>query len=465
MQLPRAKETKTTSSILPKRREALDDPAAAWDLLDELHLLPGMYGSAVSSRSGKIVLSDASDELRQPTIEGLAKVLARDFREVVTQLNMGPLRLGTIQAQRTTLSAAPIGPGMLVSVGDASRISLAELRHRLSQIQDELGRVEVTDTLSMRNRPQRRSSSSAAAPAAPRTASAADPPEFVSPSSTQGFTIVNEDEVDVTVSDAEAPSEVALDEMQSAEVVDERGVVMVFIPGGTFLMGSADNADEQPVHEVTISPFLIDKYPITNESYAAFLEEASLWRPGARNSLLLDEDYLAAWEDGHMPLSLAQHPVVWVTWWQALKGYCSWRDGRLPTEAEWEFAGRGTDSRVFPWGNRWRSRRCNHYRMGAHWTSPVGEFPEGRSPFGVMDMSGNVWEWCMDWYAPDSYANGPRENPTGPRYGRARSIRGGSRFNHANFVKLTKRLYFPPHRSDLSIGFRVVKPWPPKFLM
>ena len=461
MQLPRAKEEKTTSSILPRRREAVDNPAAAWDLLDDLHRLPGIYGSAISTRSGKVSLSDTSDETKQPLIENLARALARDFREVVAQLNMGPMRLATIQSEGTTLSAAPVGPGMLVSVGDAEKISLAELRHRLANIQDELGRVEVTETLSTKNQPSRQQASRQSSSDSDLSTGYEQP---VSPAE-NGIVITTDEEIDVDISDAEAPSDVALDEMQSAEVVDERGVVMVFIPGGTFLMGGSDNADEQPVHEVTISPFLIDKYPITNESYAAFLEESPLWRPGARNTLLLDEDYLATWENGIMPSSLAQHPVVWVSWWQALKGYCAWRDGRLPTEAEWEFAGRGTDNRVFPWGNRWRTRRCNHYRMGAHWTSPVGEFPEGRSPFGVMDMSGNVWEWCMDWYAPDAYTNSPKENPTGPTYGRTRSIRGGSRFNHANFVKLTKRLYYPPHRSDLSIGFRVVKPWPPKFLL
>ena len=464
MQLPQPRKDQSASSILPRRREALDNPDSAWDLLDGLHRLPGMIGSAISSRAGKILLSDSSDETRETVIENIARVFARDLREVVGRLGMGPLRLATFQSTRTTLTAAPLGPGMLASLGDSDKISLVELRHRMGDIQDELGRVELSSVLSQRN-PDPSNSNSAVGERkhgsrvfATVSANSAqqDPGRF---STT--------DPVEISVSDAQVPQEIALDELQSAEIVDERGVVMVFIPGGTFTMGSNDSPDEMPEHEVTISPFLIDKYPVTNEGYDAFLEESALWRPGAPNSLLLDDDYLDAWDNGRMPVALAQHPVVWVSWWQVLKGYCAWRgeDGRLPTEAEWEFAGRGTDGRVFPWGNQWRAQRCNHYRLGAHWTSAVGQFPEGRSPFGVMDMSGNAWEWCMDWYSPDAYAHSERENPAGPSYGRARSIRGGSRFNHASFVKLTKRLYFPHHRSDLSIGFRCVKPWPPKSML
>ena len=296
MQLPRAKADKPLSSILPKRREALDDPNSAWDLLDELHRMPGMYGSAVSTRAGKIPLSDTSDETKREAIEALARDLADDFRETVTQLGLGPLRLATVQSGNMTLSAAPIGPGMLVTVADVDRISLVELRHRLSAIQDELGRVEVLDTLSGRRKP--------AAPASAKRSAANTTTaerEEVSPmaplhgSGGDALVLDTDEEVVVTVSDVEAPSEVALDEMQSAEVVDERGVVMVFVPGGTYRQGSTDGPDEQPVHEVTVNPFLIDKYPVTNEAYDAFLDESPLWRPGAKNTLLLDDDYLAAW--------------------------------------------------------------------------------------------------------------------------------------------------------------------------
>jgi len=417
------------SKILPRRREALDDPTVAWDLLDDLHRLTGVRGSAVATRAGRIVLSDVAYEGERPRLESLAASLAHDFRETVGRLDMGPLRTFTIQTAKSTLAAAPIGPGMLVSLTE-NGVAVAELRHRLIHIQDELGRVELSGL--------------------PRSRARKTPTRDLPP---------------ITVSDVRPLRKVAIDEIEPTEIVDERGVIMMFIPGGTFRMGSLESEDEQPVHEVTLSPYLIDKYPVTNEAYAAFLEESPLWRPGSRNSLLFDEDYLAHWPNGCMPSALAQHPVVWVSWWQAVKGYCAWRGARLPMEAEWEYCGRGTDGRCYPWGNQWRTLRCNHYRLGAHWTSPVGEFPEGRSPFGIMDLSGNVWEWCADWYAPDWYGRSPRENPTGPSYGNTRVLRGGSRFNHANYVKLTKRLFFPPHRSDLSIGFRCVKPWPPKSMV
>ncbi len=423
MHLPRPKPDDALHPILPRRRKALEDPTVAWDLLDELHRLPGARGSAVATRMGRIVLSDVADEADRSSLESIARSLARAFREEVGQLGMGPLRMTAIQTGKSTVTCAPIGPGMLVTLCDRD-VPLAHLRPQIVRVQDELGRVEL---------------------AGYRT------------SGKQGAY----DLPPIAVSDARPPRTVALDEVHPTEIVDECGVVMVFIPSGTFRMGSTESPDEQPVHEVTVSSFLIDKYPVTNEAYEAFLEGSPLWKPGSKNRLLLDEDYLAHWPNGCVPQAIAQHPVVWVSWWQVVKGYCAWRLARLPREAEWEFAGRGTDGRVYPWGTHWRPRRCNSYRLGAHWTSPVGEFTEGRSPFGVMDMSGNVWEWCADWYAPDWYRVSPRENPIGAPYGRARVLRGGSRFNHANYVKLTKRLYFPPHRSDLSIGFRCVKPWPP----
>jgi len=433
MHLPPQKGQESPPSVLPRRREALEEPGAAWDLLDAFHHLPGVRGSAVATRMGRVVLSDVAIAADRPFLEEVARYMAHDLRDVVGRLGMGPLRQAAIQAKQSTIAAAPIGPGMLVSVAD-SDVPLAQIRHSISCIQDELGRVELSIGSRGNGRPD-------LGPMR-RGAPVLDAPPVV-------------------VSSAPPPEAVAIDEMQPTEIVDERGVVMVFIPGGRFRMGSEESDDERPVHEAVLRPFLIDKYPVTNEAYAAFLEEATVWRPSAAN-LLLDEDYLAHWGGGRPPDVLSQHPVVWVSWWQAAKGYCAWRGGRLPTEAEWEFAGRGTDGRVYPWGNTWRNLRCNHYRLGAHWTSPVGEFPEGRSPFGVMDLSGNVWEWCADWYASDWYRRSPRENPVGPAYGRGRVIRGGSRFNHAGYVKLTKRLFFPPHHSDVSIGFRCVKPWPPQ---
>jgi formylglycine-generating enzyme required for sulfatase activity/predicted regulator of Ras-like GTPase activity (Roadblock/LC7/MglB family) len=460
MHLPARRVANITPSVLPRRRDSLGNPDAAWDLLDDLHKIPGVLGSAISTRTGRIVLVDASSEHEQPMIETLAQHLAGKTREVTNQLELGPLRTQTIQGIKYTIATAPIGPGMLTTVARSS-VSVAQLRVRISEIQDELGRVELnfvlkdadngtepdrksgkSDTVTTRTRPE---------PSAPDTKRAAIPMSIDSSRN-------------ITDLDTHTPVDVTLDGIQTAEVVDERGVTMCVIPGGKFLMGSEDSDDERPLHEVVVDPFLIDKYPVTNLAYAEFLADRPAWAPHA-NSMLLGEDYLDHWPNGRFPAALAQHPVVWVSWWQALKGYCAWREGRLPTEAEWEFAGRGADGRIYPWGDIWRTHRCNHYRFGSQWTSSVEQYPSGISPFGVMDLSGNTWEWCADWYSTDFYTTSNRMNPTGPSYGRTRVIRGGSRFNHALYVKLTRRLFYPPHRSDTSIGFRCVKPWPPKSLV
>ena len=435
MHLPPHRLQDETTKVLPRRRDALHNPAVAWGLLDDLHTLPGVIGTAIASRDGQIVLADVSAEGNRGRLESFAINMSATIRDVVARVGLGPLRMLTVQGRDGNACVAPVGPGLFVTISETS-VLVAQLRDRVGAIQDELGRVELSAVLSASRRIEEEPP--------------ALPPRPV--------------HVDRGAPRAPAqPAHPASEGGRAGEIVDERGVVMVFIPGGSFRMGSPDSPDESPVHEVTVSPFLIDKYPVTNEQYAAFVEASPTWRPGAAN-ILLDEDYLSHWKKGACPGSLSQHPVSWVSWWQAAKGYCAWRDGRLPTEAEWEFAGRGADGRMYPWGDAWRTRRCNAYTPGTQWTSAVGEFPEGQSPFGVMDMSGNVWEWCADWYSDTYYATSEREDPTGPRYGRSRSMRGGCMLNHAEFVTLTRRLHFPPNHSDASIGFRCVKPWPPKFL-
>jgi len=121
------------------------------------------------------------------------------------------------------------------------------------------------------------------------------------------------------------------------------------------------------------------------------------------------------------------HPIVNVTYDDAV-AYCNWAGVELPTEAQWEKAARGTDGRIWPWGNKWDNRKCHSGESGIDKTTPVGSFPSGASPYGVMDMAGNVWEWCADWYDENYYQNSPSRNPQVPRpaSGSSPMLRGGS---------------------------------------
>ena len=199
-------------------------------------------------------------------------------------------------------------------------------------------------------------------------------------------------------------------------------VPMVVIPAGEFLMGNPEGkgrADEWPQRSVYLDAFAIDQVEVTNERYMAFVAAT-----GHRNP---PNPY------GTGPLTsiqgIEQLPVVQTTWYDA-KAYCGWAKKRLPTEAEWEKAARGTDGRRFPWGNEIpNSKRANFDREWADekTLSPVGSLPEGDSPYGVKDMAGNAREWVSDWYDPDYYRHAPVKNPQGPdKKGVVRSIRGGS---------------------------------------
>jgi len=197
---------------------------------------------------------------------------------------------------------------------------------------------------------------------------------------------------------------------------------MVTIPAGKFLMGNPEGkgrADEWPQRSVYLEAFAIDQVEVTNERYMAFVTTT-----GHRNP---PNPY------GTGPLlsanGIEQLPVVQTTWYDA-KAYCAWAKKRLPTEAEWEKAARGTDGRLFPWGNEpATSKRANFDR---EWEDertlyPVGSLPDGDSPYGVKDMAGNAREWVSDWYDPDYYKHAPDESPLGPdKRGVVRSIRGGS---------------------------------------
>jgi formylglycine-generating enzyme required for sulfatase activity len=211
---------------------------------------------------------------------------------------------------------------------------------------------------------------------------------------------------------------------------------MVRVPAGEFTMGSdSGRAVEKSVHRVYLDEFYIDKYEVTNEQYGQCVS-AGPCSPNSKYDGFTDP----------------RQPVVGVDWNQATT-YCSWAGKRLPTEAEWEKAARGTDGRTYPWGEGIDCSRANYGDCKHGKTKPVGSYPSGASPYGAMDMAGNVWEWVADWYDANYYQSSPNRNPTG----QYRVLRGGSwDFNFRN-VRTSLRFWVNPTYRYLSFGFRCVR--------
>ncbi len=245
---------------------------------------------------------------------------------------------------------------------------------------------------------------------------------------------------------------------------DPAGVEMVLVPAGEFGMGSeAGDRDEQPVHTVRLEAFFIDKYEVTNAQYRACVEAGACQPPTSFRSYTREHYYDDPLYD--------DSPVVYVNWEMA-QNYCAWRGptdllgpARLPTEAEWEKAARGTDGRTYPWGEeRVDCSRANFMlQQGTRFTScvrdtaRVGSYESGISPYGAHDMSGNVWEWVADWYDENYYSVSPLANPQGPESGRERVLRGGAWLFSDYTMRTTNRYWYNPANSFESIGFRCVR--------
>ena len=223
---------------------------------------------------------------------------------------------------------------------------------------------------------------------------------------------------------------------------------MVLIPAGEFTMGSQDgDSDERPAHKVQLNAFSIDVYEVTVGQYEEFLRSGE-----ARVPL----DWKTMNQSRYHKL-----PVANIDWADAA-AYCKWAGKRLPTEAEWEKAARGTDGRLYPWGNDPPTPlHANYGKTGAHNYDalvPVGTLEAGKSPYGVYDMAGNVWEWVSDWYDSDYYKNSPQQNPEGLPTGGFKVIRGGSWNTSARNLRSSDRYWDPPtFRSLYFPGFRCAK--------
>lgn len=242
------------------------------------------------------------------------------------------------------------------------------------------------------------------------------------------------------------------------------GVSMVYIPGGTFQMGSeTGEADERPVHAVSVDPFWIDQFEVTNAAFEQFVLEAgyttdaeasgwgSVWEGGRWNRV----DGLS-WRHPNQPTegisAIMDHPVLQVSWRDA-NAYCEWAGGRLATEAEWEVAAIGATGWRYPWGDEFDSNRLNAAGNG---TTRAGMYEGGRSPCGAYDMAGNAWEWVSDWYQSDYYSVSPTTNPCGPSTGTYRVLRGGGWDPSGGDSRSADRGALSPDGRGNTIGLRCV---------
>ncbi|MCS6316629.1 MAG: formylglycine-generating enzyme family protein [Nitrospira sp.] len=268
-----------------------------------------------------------------------------------------------------------------------------------------------------------------------------------------------------------------------APLVDD----MVLIPAGEFLMGATEESgglpDERPLRLIYLSAFWLDRYEVTNAAYQEFVQATGHQAPA--NSA----PALTLWER-NVPLpGIERHPVVNVSWLDAV-AFCRWANKRLPTEAEWEKAARGTDGRTYPWGNEWTFEHSNsasywarhtvQFADSTEWdafwvkgvgaviskekglkgeilTLPVGSFPGGASPYGALDMAGNAAEWVQDWYNPNHYRTAPLTDPQGPERGAIKAMRGGSWLKPAISLRTTDRDWGTMDSRPSGTGFRCAR--------
>ena len=229
----------------------------------------------------------------------------------------------------------------------------------------------------------------------------------------------------------------------SYQVSPKDGMVLMYVPEGTFKMGWNDGKeDEKPEHEVYLDAFWIDQTEVTVGQYHQCVDAGVCGHPEPAVNPMNDGS--ATRQSYYDNENYYDYPVIFVNWSQA-KTYCEWAGRRLPTEAEWEKAARGTDGRLYPWGNEEPNPSLLNYDGIIGDTTRVGSYPAGASPYGALDMAGNVWEWVNDWYDPQYYSKSPKQNPSGPETGYFFINRGGSFKKSEHSVRSTYRhWYIPP---------------------
>ena len=222
-------------------------------------------------------------------------------------------------------------------------------------------------------------------------------------------------------------------------------MTLMYVPAGEFLMGSTENdinaeEDEFPQHKVYLDAFWIDQTEVTNAQYRLCVEAGNCQEPEIT--------------DFYNSEKFTKHPVVYVSWNDA-QGYCEWAGRRLPTEAEWEKAARGTEGQIYPWGDDSPDNDFLNYYRNIGNTTVVGRYTLGVSPYGLFDMAGNVWEWVADWYGAGYYGNSPTKNPDGPDSGALKVLRGGSWNMYTQAIRSAERFNYNPNiASGSALGFR-----------
>ena len=270
------------------------------------------------------------------------------------------------------------------------------------------------------------------------------------------------------------------DGLGQTHIRDIDGMTMVYVPGGEFTMGSHDPAPcpySKPAHTVSLDAFWIDQVEVTNAMFTRFLndqgnqshDEIQWFEPGAGHRGI-DYGYI---EENEGEFSTQEgfedYPAIEVSWFGAA-AYCAWIGGRLPTEAEWEYAARSPESHRYPWGNTFDGTLVNYcdlscqeswgdnrFNDGAVRWARVGSYPGGASWCGALDLAGNVWEWVNDWWSEEYYSISPRNNPEGPLDGTFRIARGGSWYDESWRIDAACRKGLQPSSARMHwVGFRCV---------
>ena len=248
----------------------------------------------------------------------------------------------------------------------------------------------------------------------------------------------------------------------AADQVGKDGGPMVLVPAGSFPMGVPPGdrdggRDEYPRHEVFLDAYYIDKYEVTNGRYLEFIRVTGHRKPQHPSNPKRN-----LWQGGMMPEEVTDRPVINVDWYDA-DAYCRWAGKRLPTEAEWEKAAKGTEDYRFPWGDvEPTDKHLNFLQrwVGERTLMPVGSYEAGKSPYGVYDVAGNVFEWVADWYDSGYYAKSPAKNPKGPETGTRKVVRGSGWQSETPTVRIFTRFGSDPKNRNESTGFRCAKDAP-----